>query len=104
MSKTKKLIKKIKTRVGIYDATFESNTPQKGYTVEVPKLKGVVTFGDSLKEAEKNVKEAIELHFSDIIEMPWEWRVAGSGSSTRSLGVQLPSLPGPYGYPHLNLT
>lgn len=68
MIKIKKLTKKIKTRVGVYEATFESNAPQKGYTVEVPKLKGIVTFGDNLKEAEKNAKEAIELHCDCLLE------------------------------------
>lgn len=64
----KKLVKKIKTRVGVYETTFESNTPQKGYTVEVPKLKGIVTFGDNLKEAKRNAKEAIELHCECLLE------------------------------------
>lgn len=68
MVKSRKITKKMKTRVGMYEATFESNAPQKGYTVEVPKLKGVVTFGDNLKEAEKNVKEAIELHCECLLE------------------------------------
>jgi predicted RNase H-like HicB family nuclease len=65
---TKNIIKKIKTRVGIFDSIFISNYPQKGYTVEVPKLKGVVTFGDNLNEAQKNIREAIELHCQCLLE------------------------------------
>lgn len=52
----------IGTRFGNFECLFESNTPEAGYTVTVPKLKGVVTFGDNLSEAKKMVKEAIELH------------------------------------------
>lgn len=56
----KKII--IPTLYGRFICVFESNKPEKGYTVTVPKLKGVVTFGDNLNEAKKMVKEAIELH------------------------------------------
>lgn len=66
--KNMKIIKKIKTRLGLFDSVFTSNYPQKGYTVEVPKLKGVVTFGDNLNEAQKNIKEAIELHCQSLLE------------------------------------
>lgn len=66
--KIQKIIKKIKTKMGIFNCLFESNSPEKGYTVTVPKLKGVVTFGDNLKEAENNAKEAIELHCECLLE------------------------------------
>jgi predicted RNase H-like HicB family nuclease len=59
---TKKKIVNIKTRFGFFDCVFESNAPQKGYTVTVSKLKGVVTCGENLDEAKKMAKEAIELH------------------------------------------
>lgn len=52
----------IKTSMGIFQALFESNTPEKGYTVTVPKLKGIVTCGDTLSEAKQMAREAIELH------------------------------------------
>ena len=52
----------VKTRMGTYEVLFESNSPDKGYTVTVPKLRGVVTFGDTMTEATKNAVEAIELH------------------------------------------
>lgn len=57
----KKLIT-IKTNRGVFQALFESNTPERGYTVTVPKLKGIVTCGDTLTEAKQMAREAIELH------------------------------------------
>lgn len=63
----KKLIA-IKTSFGIFQALFESNTPEKGYTVTVPKLRGVVTCGDTLAEAKRMAREAIELHCSCLLE------------------------------------
>ena len=53
----------IQTNCGGYTCRFESNYPEKGYTVTVPNLKGIATFGSNLAEAKKMVKEAIELHF-----------------------------------------
>lgn len=64
----KKRLIKIKTRLGIYNAVFTPNRPEKGYTVIVPKLKGVVTFGRTLAEAKKMVQEAIELHCECLLE------------------------------------
>lgn len=64
----KNKIVKIDTRFGSFDCLFESNAPHKGYTVTAPKLKGVVTFGDSLKEAKKMAKEAIELHCECLLQ------------------------------------
>ncbi|MFA5877218.1 MAG: type II toxin-antitoxin system HicB family antitoxin [Candidatus Paceibacterota bacterium] len=57
----------IKTKMGTYDAVFSPNTPQRGYTVTVPKLKGIVTFGDTLAEAKENATEAIELHCKTLL-------------------------------------
>ena len=66
MSKHKFL--NIKTLFGIFKCRLESNTPEKGYTVTVPKLPGVVTCGDNLKEATKMAKEAIELHCECLLD------------------------------------
>jgi len=65
---TKKRVIKVKTSFGIFNCLFESNTPERGYTVTVPKLKGVVTCGDTLTEAKKMAKEAIELHCECLVE------------------------------------
>lgn len=64
----KKRILRIKTDLGNFECLFESNAPQGGYTVTVPKLKGIVTFGKNLSDAKKMVKEAIELHCRCLLE------------------------------------
>lgn len=59
---------KVNTRIGTFDCLFESNAPHKGYTVTVPKLKGVVTFGKDMNEAKKMAQEAIELHCECLLQ------------------------------------
>ena len=39
-----------------------------GYWVEVPTLPGCFSQGESIEEAMKNVKEAIELHIEGLME------------------------------------
>ena len=39
-----------------------------GYTVTFPDLHGCITEGDTLKEAKKMAKEAIELHCECLVE------------------------------------
>ena len=58
----------VKTNFGVFECLFESNTPEKGYTVTVPKLRGVVTCGDTINEAKKMACEAIELHCECLID------------------------------------
>ena len=58
----------VKTRYGMFQCFFESNYPEEGYTVTVPKLRGVVTHGKDIKEAQKMVKEAIELHCECLLD------------------------------------
>ncbi len=58
----------VKTKFGIYECLFETNAPEKGYTATVPKLKGVVTCGDTLNEAKIMAKEAIELHCDCLLQ------------------------------------
>ena len=64
----KNKIVKVETRVGVFECFFESNAPEKGYTVTVPKLKGIVTFGGTIKEAKKMAQEAIELHCECLLQ------------------------------------
>jgi predicted RNase H-like HicB family nuclease len=52
----------IKTLYGTYEVRAESNRSEKGYTVTVPRLRGIVTCGDTIFEVKKMAKEAIELH------------------------------------------
>ncbi len=40
--------------------------PESGYTVIVPSLPGCVTYGDTIEEAIKMAKEAIELYIESL--------------------------------------
>lgn len=42
--------------------------PEGGYTVTVPSLPGCVTYGDTIEEAIKMAKEAIELYIESLRE------------------------------------
>ncbi|MGC8933391.1 MAG: type II toxin-antitoxin system HicB family antitoxin, partial [Candidatus Methanodesulfokora sp.] len=42
--------------------------PEGGYTVIVPFLPGCITYGDTVEEALKNAKEAIELYIESLKE------------------------------------
>lgn len=64
----KKQTIKVKTLFGTFECLFEPNYPEKGYTVTAPRLKGVVTCGDTLGEAKKMAQEAIELHCECLVE------------------------------------
>jgi len=43
--------------------------PEGGYTVIVPSLPGCVTYGETLDEAKRMVKEAIELYIQTLKEL-----------------------------------
>lgn len=42
--------------------------PEGGFTVEVPDLPGCISEGETLKEAQKNIAEAIELYLETLVE------------------------------------
>jgi len=42
--------------------------PEGGYTVIVPSLPGCITYGDTIEEAIKMAKEAIELYIENLRE------------------------------------
>lgn len=44
------------------------NEKEGGYTVMVPSLPGCITYGDTIEEAIKMAKEAIELYIESLIE------------------------------------
>lgn len=50
-----------------FEAIF---TPQDegGFTVEVPDLPGCISEGDTLKEAESNIEEAVQLYLETLEE------------------------------------
>ena len=66
--RTNKKMIRVMTSMGSFDCALTVNEPGKGYTVTVPRLRGVVTFGDTLSEAKKMAKEAIELHCSCLLK------------------------------------
>lgn len=47
-----------------YDAVFEKEA-DGGYSVWIPDLPGCASQGDSLEEAMKNIKEAMELYLEE---------------------------------------
>ena len=56
-----------------YEAIFDTNGA--GYTVTVPKLPGLVTEGDNLKEAREMVKDAIRCYLEAVLKeksLSWE--------------------------------
>lgn len=59
-------MKKHKEKIYHYDVMFDPNGA--GYTVTVPKLPGLVTEGDNLKEAREMVKDAIRCHLESVLK------------------------------------
>jgi antitoxin HicB len=47
-------------------SVFYEQAPEGGYVALVPALPGCHTQGESLEEAERNVKEAIELYLTSL--------------------------------------
>ena len=50
----------------LYPAKFNPE-PEGGYTVIFPALRGIVTYGKSLEEAENSAKEALALHLESLL-------------------------------------
>jgi predicted RNase H-like HicB family nuclease len=46
--------------------------PEGGYTVIVPSLPGCVTYGETLDEAKRMAKEAIELYIQTLKELGYK--------------------------------
>jgi predicted RNase H-like HicB family nuclease len=46
-------------------AIFQAE-PEGGYTVTVPHLPGVVSYGRTIEEAKKNIYEAVTLHIENL--------------------------------------
>ena len=59
-------MKNFQKKVYTYSVFYEES-PEGGYVVSVPILPGCHTQGDTLKEAEKNICEAIELYLESLI-------------------------------------
>lgn len=79
---------RLKTKFGELGCLFEVNHPEKGYTVTVPDLSGIVTFGVNLKEAKEMVKEAIELHCECLFEEDLaEVKIRRSNDTAKNLSL-----------------
>lgn len=50
-----------------FQLAFEPD-PDGGYTVSVPALPGCITYGETLEEARKMAREAIELYLEDLAD------------------------------------
>jgi antitoxin HicB len=48
-----------------YTAIFQKE-PEGGYTVIIPSLRGCVTYGETIEEAQKAAKEAIESYLGSL--------------------------------------
>ncbi len=59
-------MKKHKETVYQYETIFDPNGA--GYTVTVPKLPGLVTEGDNLKEAREMAKDAIRCYLESLLK------------------------------------
>jgi len=59
------MTKKIET-IYNFDVVFEENGD--GYTVTVPKLPGVITEGDNLKQAREMAKDAIKCYLEALLK------------------------------------
>lgn len=59
-------MKKHKETVFQYEVVFDPNGA--GYTVTVPKLPGLVTEGDNLKEAREMAKDAIRCYLESLLK------------------------------------
>lgn len=51
-----------------FETLFESDTEDGGYVVTVPKLPGLVTQGDTLKEAREMAKDAILCYMEGLLK------------------------------------
>jgi predicted RNase H-like HicB family nuclease len=59
---------KKKSRILEYTVLFTPDEESGGFTVEAPALPGCHTEGNTLEEAKKNAKEAIELYLETLEE------------------------------------
>lgn len=55
----------LKTKLLKYTVIFTEES-EGGYTVTVPSLPGCVTYGKTIKEAERSVKDAIKLYLESL--------------------------------------
>lgn len=59
------MAKKIEKKILSFSVIYEA-APEGGYVVYVPVLSGCHTQGETLEEAEKNIKEAISVYLESL--------------------------------------
>ncbi len=81
------MAKTLRKKVYQYTAIFEPNGG--GYTVTVPKLPGLVTEGDNLKEAKEMAKDAIRCHLEGLLkdDIPIPYTKGGDRKETVRVSV-----------------
>jgi predicted RNase H-like HicB family nuclease len=70
-----------------YAVVFEKSST--GYGAFVPDLPGCVSVGDTLEEAERNIREAIEGHI-EVMRQHGE-RVPGPTTTVQEVAVEIPA-------------
>lgn len=50
------------TRFGKFLCHFESNAPERGYTITCPEAQGFVAYGKDLSTAKRTAREGLEFH------------------------------------------
>lgn len=78
-------MKKHKENILQYEAVFEPNGA--GYTVTVPKLPGLVTEGDNLKEAREMAKDAIKCYLESLLKDNLSFTFGGAKREKITAGV-----------------
>lgn len=59
-------MKRPRKKIRLYPAVYQAD-PDGGYVAFIPSLPGCHTQGESLEEAERNLKEAAELYLEDVL-------------------------------------
>jgi len=78
-------MRKRKEKIYQYEVIFDPNG--EGYTVTVPKLPGLVTEGNSLKEAREMAKDAIRCYIEALLKDKMLSKL--SGAKREKIGVQV---------------
>ena len=76
-------MKKHKEKIYQYEVIFDPNG--EGYTVTAPKLPGLVTEGDNLKEAREMAKDAIRCYLEALLKDKMLRK--SSGAKMEKIGV-----------------
>jgi len=72
------MVKRLKNKILSFSVIYEA-APEGGYVAYIPTLPGCHTQGNTLEEAEKNIKEAILVYLESLLShkevLPRETRI-----------------------------